>query len=168
MLRAEGVREQAPFVWTGDVSRTRPDDIRVGRTFAVGYREVVPLYEYRCTACRKRVTILTLRVGEESHPKCEHCGGTKLERLLSRFAMPRSEESRLSALSDPSQLSGLDENDPKSMARWMKRVGGELGDELGGGELDEMVDGIQSGAGADDDDPSGGGSCGDGGGCDVD
>jgi hypothetical protein len=49
----------------------------------------------------------------------------------------------------------------------MKRVGGELGDELGGGELDEMVDGIESGVGGDDDDSSGGGGCGDGG-CDVD
>jgi len=121
----------------------------------------MPLYEYRCTACRKRVTVLTLRVGEESHPKCEHCGSTKLERLMSRFAMPRSEDSRLSALSDPSQLSGLDENDPKSMARWMKRVGSELGDELGEGELDEMVDSVESGGDADDD------ACG-GGGCDVD
>lgn len=80
---------------------------------------------------------------------------------MSRFAMVRSEESRLDALSDPSNLSGLDENDPKSMARWMKRVGGELGDELGGGELDEMVEGIESGA--DDAEACGGGGCADGG-----
>ncbi len=119
----------------------------------------MPLYEYRCTACRKRVTVLTLRVGEETHPTCEHCGSTALERLMSRFAMVRSEEARLGALSDPSKLGDLDEHDPKSMARWMKRMGGELGDELGGGELDEMVEGIESGA--DGTDACGGGGCGD-------
>jgi putative FmdB family regulatory protein len=116
----------------------------------------VPLYEYRCTACRKRVTVLTLRVGEEVHPTCDKCGSAALERMMSRFAMPRSEEARLHALSDPSSLSGLDENDPKSVGRWMRRVGGELGDELGGTELDEMVEGIESGEDACDT-----GGCGD-------
>jgi putative FmdB family regulatory protein len=117
----------------------------------------MPLYEYRCTACRKRVTVLTLRVGEEAHPTCDRCGSAALERLMSRFAMVRSEDARLDALADPSKLAGLDENDPKSMARWMKRMGGELGDELGGAELDEMVDGIESGA---DDAGCGAGACG--------
>jgi putative FmdB family regulatory protein len=114
----------------------------------------MPLYEYRCTACRARVTVLTLRVGEEAHPTCDRCGSAALERLMSRFAMVRSEESRLGALADPSKLGDLDENDPKSMARWMKRVGGELGDELGGEDLDAMVEGVESGA---DDDTCGGG-----------
>ena len=123
----------------------------------------MPLYEYRCTACGKRVTVLTLRVGEHVEATCDRCGSAKLERLMSRFAMVRSEDARLEALSDPSNLSGLDQNDPKSMARWMKRMGSELGDELGGGELDEMVDGIESGAG--DVDACGAGPCDDGG-CD--
>jgi len=121
----------------------------------------MPLYEYRCTACRKRVTVLTLRVGEDVHPTCDRCGSTALERQMSRFAMVRSEESRLDALADPSKLAGLDENDPKSMARWMKRMGSELGDELGGEELDEMVEGVESGA--DDLDAGGGGGCSDSG-----
>jgi putative FmdB family regulatory protein len=111
----------------------------------------VPLYEYRCTACRKRVTVLTLRASEEAHPTCDRCGSPALERLMSRFAMVRSEDDRLESLSDPSQLGDLDEKDPKSMARWMKRMGSELGDELGGDDLSEMVDEMESGGGTDDD-----------------
>src|SRR5712671_1424174 len=65
----------------------------VGGVRALGYTPGVPLYEYHCTACRKRVTVLTLRVGEEVHPTCDRCGSTALERLMSRFAMVRSEES---------------------------------------------------------------------------
>ncbi len=121
----------------------------VGGSAPVGYREPVPLYEYRCTSCGKRVTILTLRVSEQVDAVCDRCGKRTLTRLLSRFAMPRSEEARLESMADPGTLSGLDENDPRSMARWMKRMGSELGDELGGDDLDEMVDEIE--AGGDDD-----------------
>lgn len=62
---------------------------------------------------------------------CAHCQSADLERLLSRFASPKSEEARLEALSDPSHLSGLDENDPASMERFMKKMGEEMGEDLG-------------------------------------
>jgi putative FmdB family regulatory protein len=118
----------------------------------------VPIYEYRCGDCRKKVTVLTLRASEAVEPVCEHCGGRNLSRLMSRFAMVRSDESRLDDLADPSSLGGVDENDPKSMARWMKRMGREMGDELGGDELDEMVDNIEAGGAGEDEgvDPDGG------------
>jgi putative FmdB family regulatory protein len=106
----------------------------------------MPIYEYRCEDCRKKVSILTLRVSETVDERCPQCGGRKLRRLLSRFSMPRSEEARLDALADPSGLGDLDENDPKSMARWMRRMGKELGDELGGDEVDQMVEELESGA----------------------
>ncbi|MGH2727147.1 MAG: FmdB family zinc ribbon protein, partial [Actinomycetota bacterium] len=116
---------------------------------------LMPIYEYRCNKCRKKVTILTLRVSEKVDERCEHCGGDSLTRLVSRFAMPRSEEARLDALADPSSLGNVDENDPKSMARLMRRMGKEMGEEFGGDEFDEMVDELESGA-ADDEDGEGG------------
>ena len=113
----------------------------------------MPLYEYRCTSCKKRVTILTLRVSETVDAVCDRCGARTLERLMSRFAMGRTEESRLESLADPSNLSGLDENDPASTARWMKRMSREMGDEVGGGsEIDQMADEMAAGGSADDDD----------------
>jgi hypothetical protein len=54
-----------------------------------------------------------------------------MERLMSRFASPKSDEARLDALADPSHLGGLDENDPQSMARFMKKMGQEMGEDLG-------------------------------------
>ena len=50
---------------------------------------------------------------------------------MSRFASPKSEETRLEALADPGNLAGLDENDPQSMARFMKKMGEEMGEDLG-------------------------------------
>jgi len=105
----------------------------------------MPIYEYRCNQCKKKVSILTLRVSEKVEERCEHCGSKKLTRLLSRFAMARSEESRLDGLADPSNLSGVDEDDPRSMARWMRKMGKEMGDELGGEDFDQMVDEMEAG-----------------------
>ena len=110
----------------------------------------MPIYEYRCNKCRKKVSVLTLRVSEEVNPECEYCGSKNLSRLMSRFAMVKSEEARLDALSDPSSLSGIDENDPKSMARWMRKMGKELGDEFSGPEFDQMVDDMEAGNMPDD------------------
>lgn len=104
----------------------------------------MPIYEYRCAPCRRRVQVLTLRVSETPEPVCDRCGSHTLERIPSRFAVTRSEESRLDALSDPGQLSGLDENDPRSVARWMRRMSKEAGDDLAGPEFDQMVDEIES------------------------
>ena len=110
----------------------------------------MPIYEYRCTACKRKVTILTLRVSEAVDPVCEHCGSRALTRLMSRFALGRSEESRVDSLADDSSLAGLDEKDPKSMARWMRKMGQELGEDAGE-DFDEMVDEMEAGG-----DPEGG------------
>ena len=123
----------------------------------------MPMYEYRCTSCKKRVTILTLRASESVEEVCDRCGARTLERLMSRFAMGRSDEARMNALADPSNLSGLDENDPGSVARWMKKMGREMGDEVGGGsEIEEMADEMAAGSlgedGEDGDDGGGGDS----------
>jgi putative FmdB family regulatory protein len=46
----------------------------------------VPLYEYRCTACRSQFEVLQ-RVGEgASGLACPHCGAESLEKQHSTFA----------------------------------------------------------------------------------
>lgn len=67
-----------------------------------------------------------------------------MTKLVSRFAVLRSEESRLDALADPSSLAGLDEDDPKSVAAWARKMGGELGDDLGD-DFREAVEEMEAG-----------------------
>lgn len=99
----------------------------------------MPIYEYRCRSCRRRMSFLVM-TPSAFEPECGFCGGRDLERLFSRFSSPRSEEQRLESLADPASLSGLDENDPGSVARWMKKMGGALGDDIDGGEIDELAE----------------------------
>jgi putative FmdB family regulatory protein len=99
----------------------------------------MPIYEYRCSDCGRKTQVLTLSVKASVEPKCRHCGGAHLVKLVSRVAFLRSEESRLERLADPSSLGGLDEEDPKSVARWRKKMGREMGEEVGE-DFDEEVD----------------------------
>ncbi len=99
----------------------------------------MPIYEYRCADCRQKTTIITLSVRETVDVVCSHCGGRSLTKLVSRVVLGRSEESRLESLADPSARAGLDEDDPASVGRWMKKMGREMGDEAGEG-FDEDVD----------------------------
>ena len=104
----------------------------------------MPIYEYRCRQCGKRTTRLVLSISAAPQETCAHCQSPDMERLLSRFASPKSKEARLEALSDPSNLGGLDENDPQSMARFMKKMGQEMGEDLGDDLDAAMEDGPSS------------------------
>jgi putative FmdB family regulatory protein len=111
----------------------------------------MPIYEYQCAQCHRRTSVMTTRVSARVRAVCKHCGGLKMNRIMSRFAMPKSEEQRLDALADPAKLGGLDENDPKSVARMMKKMGREMGEDFSGEDFDEAVEEMESGDGGDDD-----------------
>ena len=106
----------------------------------------MPIYEYECTDCRRKQSFLIMNLMRElPELRCKKCGGANLSRLVSRVNVVKSEEARMESLADPSKLGGLDENDPKSMARWMKKMGQEMGEEMGE-DFDQMVDEAMEGA----------------------
>ena len=105
----------------------------------------MPLYEYRCLNCKKRSTILVLSLANQVPATCSHCTSARVERILSRFASPKSEEARLEATLDPSNLAELDENDPQGMARFMTKMGGEMGEDFGD-DLSEAMETDEAGA----------------------
>jgi len=108
----------------------------------------MPLYEYRCNSCRRRVTLLR-SFSDSSTPCCPECQSENLTRLISRVALLRSEESRLESLADPSSLGDLDENDPRSVARWMRKMSEETGEDMGP-EFNEMVGRLEAGENPED------------------
>ena len=106
----------------------------------------MPIYEYRCPDCGKRPSIFFLSFGAvEASPACPLCGGRHLTRLISRTAQVLSEDSRLDRLSDSADLGDVDENDPKSMARWAKKMGETMGGDELGEDFDQVVDEMGNG-----------------------
>ncbi len=106
----------------------------------------MPIYEYRCGDCKRRVSIFFRSFSDTNNAApCPNCGSANLARLVSRIATVKSEEARLDALSDPSSFGDVDENDPKSMARFMRKMGDQVGGEDLGPEFGEMVERLEAG-----------------------
>jgi putative FmdB family regulatory protein len=106
----------------------------------------MPIYEYRCQHCGKRTSLFirSFSAAADTRPCCPKCGSQNLRRLVSRIAVLASEESRLDNLADPSNFGDIDENDPRSVGRWMRRMGQETGEDLGP-EFGEVCDRLESG-----------------------
>ncbi len=114
----------------------------------------MPIYEYRCADCKRRVSIFfpsfsaaesRITTGEA---KCPHCGNSNLTRLMSRVNTIRSSDNSLNDLSDDtdSLLDGLNEDDPRSVARWARRMKDNMGEELDmGPEFDHALTRIEAG-----------------------
>ncbi|MEI6046503.1 MAG: zinc ribbon domain-containing protein [Chloroflexota bacterium] len=111
----------------------------------------MPIYEYRCKACSRKSAIFfrSISLAEEasSNVRCPRCGGQELRRLFSRFAMGKSTSSEGEEIYDfDRMMAGLETDDPRSVARWARKMGQEsgMGEELGP-EFDEALNRIEAG-----------------------
>ena len=118
----------------------------------------MPVYEFYCAACHTIFNFLSSRVNTEKRPACPRCGRPELDRQVSRFAvslghreepvegMPDLDEERLekAMMSMAGELEGMDENDPRQMARIMRRLTEATGMKLGSG-MEEAIDRLEAG-----------------------
>jgi len=117
----------------------------------------MPTYDYRCLDCRKRLSLVQTYAEYGNTPVvCPHCGSANVKRLISRVRVLRSEDlisrvrvlrsedARLDSLADPDDWGDVDENDPRSIARAMRRMGDEMGEDLPD-EFDDVVDRLEAG-----------------------
>lgn len=105
----------------------------------------MPNYDYRCGDCRRKVRLFfSYEEYDSANPLCPYCGGKRLKRTISRIALLKSEESRLDSLDPDSMLSGVDEDDPRSLGRFMRKMSQEMGEDLGD-EFNEVVSRLESG-----------------------
>lgn len=111
----------------------------------------MPIYEYRCAHCRRRVSVWwrTFSDAATGQPVCPRCGGSELTRLISRVAVLRSDESRFEDMADPSAFGDVDEDDPRSVGRWMRRMSEEMGEPMDD-EFSQVVDRLEAGESPED------------------
>lgn len=99
----------------------------------------MPIYEYVCEACGKKSTLLVLRKDQAGRRKCKHCESDRLTRLLSRFAVHKTEASRLSELDTSKQPDETFYRDNRNIGLRAKKRMHELGVDLGD-SLDEKIE----------------------------
>ena len=124
----------------------------------------MPIYEFYCTDCHTVFSFLSKTMNTTKRPDCPRCGRPKLDRRMSRFAVSkgRSEpaagepdrpdlppgfdeakmEQAMEALAQEAE--GANEDDPRQMARMMRKLYDTTGLPLGPG-MEEAMRRMESG-----------------------
>lgn len=118
----------------------------------------MPVYEFYCSDCHMIFNFLSRRVNTDRQPDCPKCGRPALERQVSRFAvsknrpdnagdgMPDIDEARMEKAMQAmsGEMEGMDENDPRQMARLMRKLSEATGMNLGDG-IEEAISRLEKG-----------------------
>lgn len=104
----------------------------------------MPIYEYLCGKCNLIFQFYIRTPGSGSVPACPRCGDPGLERVMSSFSTTRRASSSAGDMDGSPDLGGLDESDPRSMARAIRHMADDMGEDLGP-ELDEAITRLESG-----------------------
>ena len=106
----------------------------------------MPIYEYQCTECGQKVRKFwrTFSSVDDASLECPRCGAHSFQRLVSRVAVLRSQDTQMENMIDPSNLAGLDEEDPKALGRWLRKMSREMDEEMPA-EFDEVIDRLEAG-----------------------
>jgi len=131
----------------------------------------MPIYEYACSHCRKIFQFWSQQISNKKVPTCPKCGNEDMKKLLSSFAIGKSQptamannESEEGAGADPfanmppeqqakleremmklmSQADSVDENDPRQMGQFMRKLTESTGMDMGP-EVNEAIRRLERG-----------------------
>jgi putative FmdB family regulatory protein len=107
---------------------------------------MMPVYEFYCGDCHAIFNFLSRTVNPARRPTCPRCGRPQLERQVSRFAISKNrpepvgdglpagldeEKMEQAMLALAGEMDGVDENDPRAMAHFMRKFSAMTGMQLG-------------------------------------
>ncbi len=104
----------------------------------------MPIYEYLCKRCNMIYQFLVRDLSGKLDPACPRSGESGLERVMSSFSTARKDSGSMSDAADDPILAGVDEDDPRSMARAIRHMADEMGEDLGP-ELEEAISRLEAG-----------------------
>jgi putative FmdB family regulatory protein len=127
----------------------------------------MPIYEYRCRGCRRKVSLFFRSISSAEGGKCPECGSEDLERLFSRVLVRRGgsrgddtspgddgvgfgdEMGPYDDFGFGNDPFGDDEPDPREMARWAREMSRQTGEPLDE-DLEQALTDIERGADPDE------------------
>ena len=118
----------------------------------------MPVYEFYCAACHTIFNFFARKVVTDRAPACPKCGRPDLDRQVSRFAisknrpepaaddLPDIDEDKLEKvmMGLAGEMEGVDENDPRQMARFMRKLADATGMNLDG-DMGEAIRRLEAG-----------------------
>ena len=107
----------------------------------------MPIYEYRCADCKKKVSVFfrSISAASQEQARCPNCNGTHLTKLVSKVRVIRGAATTAGDDGvDDSMFDDVNENDPRSLGRMMRRMAAESGEDMGP-EFGEVVSRLEKG-----------------------
>ncbi len=106
----------------------------------------MPVYEYICPACKRKVSVYVRRFEDAGSAVCPRCGGKDLTRVFSTFSMHKTYmDVYEDILSDNQLAAGLERNDPKALADWNRRMSRGMEDNTVAPQYEEMMEKMEKG-----------------------
>lgn len=102
----------------------------------------MPIYEYYCSTCNTIYQFLIRGSRKAEDLRCPKCRKGDLERVMSQFSTTSSKSGSDDAIA--SEMADIDESDPRAMARAVRRMADEMGEDLGP-ELEHALGRLESG-----------------------
>jgi len=120
----------------------------------------MPIYEFYCSDCHTVFNFLSRKVNTSKRPGCPKCGKARLERKPSSFAISKGRaeadgedeglpdfddarmEQAMAAIAQEAE--GMSEEDPRQMARLMRKLYDSTGLQLGEG-IEEAIRRMEAG-----------------------
>jgi len=129
----------------------------------------MPIYEFLCPACNRVYSFLSRSSTDDRQPTCPKCGAADLRKQVSRFSFVRSGAGAAKRDAGPNEggdavgpdplddpkveremmrlmrdAEHLDENDPRQIAHFMRRMSSLTGEPLEG-EMEEAIRRLEAG-----------------------
>ncbi|MEA3267143.1 MAG: FmdB family zinc ribbon protein [Candidatus Fermentibacteria bacterium] len=102
----------------------------------------MPIYEYYCSGCNTIYQFLIRGSRKSEDLLCPKCRKGDLERVMSQFSTTSSRSRSDDEMA--TDMADIDENDPRSMARAVRRMADEMGEDLGP-ELEHALGRLEAG-----------------------
>jgi putative FmdB family regulatory protein len=125
----------------------------------------MPIYEFACPKCRVIFNFLSKKVDPGHAPTCPKCGGKRMHKQMSRFAMPKGlaepaaagpegdepmpdiDDAKMERVMGELErdMDHLDENNPRHMAHMMKKMKDIMPPGVAPKELDVAIRRLEKG-----------------------
>ena len=91
----------------------------------------MPIYQYDCSTCKKRVDVFFRSISRVTDPVCPECGGKELKRVISKVLRARSDAERISSIDINQEMAYVNSRDVGEFAKWAKKMGRRYDSALG-------------------------------------
>ena len=104
----------------------------------------MPVYEYRCNDCRRKISLYVRNLSDTPQPVCTKCNSQNLTRLFSTFARIKTDKDVYDdILNDNDLTKGMMANDPRAMLEWSRKLEGTESEKTP--EYEEMIQKMERG-----------------------